>query len=76
MDFVKLIEEQMTAGGASSAFGPGVGSTATPFSGDNYAPGDARMPKSVFGGVLTRGGMSGKSRKSKKNKKSKRKRSK
>ena len=39
--FIKLLED-MTAGGEGSAFGPGVDSTANQFSGDNYAPGDAR----------------------------------
>ena len=68
MDFVKLVEDTM-AGGAGSVFGAGVTSTATPFSGDNYAKGDARVPKSLFGGTLTRGGMTG-GRKKKKKKKS------
>ena len=44
--FVKLLED-MTAGGAGSVFGSGVDATADQFSGDNYAPGDARY---VFGG--------------------------
>lgn len=40
--FRNVINESMTAGGAGSALGPNVNSTATQFSGDNYAPGDAR----------------------------------
>ena len=39
--FIKLLED-MTAGGEGSAFGAGVDSTANQFSGDNYAPEDAR----------------------------------
>jgi hypothetical protein len=49
-----VLKEQNMAGGAGSAFGPGVQSTATQFSGDNYAPGDARIPKSIYGGIITR----------------------
>jgi hypothetical protein len=41
----KDLKENTMAGGAGSMFGPNVVTTATPFSGDNYAPGDARMPK-------------------------------
>jgi len=40
--FRNTIEESMTAGGADSAFGPGANSTASQFSKDSYAPGDAR----------------------------------
>lgn len=59
--FIKLLED-MTAGGDSSAFGPGVDSTADQFSGDNYAPGDAR---NLFGSgkkpvMQTRPGLKGK----------------
>ncbi len=61
MKFQKLVEEilqeNMVAGGVSSVFGPNVGSTASVISGDNYAKGDARVPKSLYGGVLTRYGM-------------------
>lgn len=53
MNFEKIvrevIEEQNVAGGARSSFGPGVQATASQFSGDTYAPEDAR---NVFGGVL------------------------
>ena len=72
MEFAKIVEQVITedavAGGDGSAFGPGVGSTATVFSGDNYAKGDARMPKSIYGGVLSRYGMSKKKRKKKRKK--------
>jgi len=70
MKFDEIIQhylsETTVAGGAGSALGPGVQATATPFSGDNYAPGDARIPKSLYGGVITRYGK--KSKKSKKKK--------
>jgi len=75
MNFQKLteqiLEEDVVAGGASSAFGPNVGATATAFSGDNYAKGDARVPKSLYGGVMTRYGMSKKHKKKHKKKRSK-----
>ncbi len=62
-----VLKEQNMAGGAGSAFGPGVQSTATQFSGDNYAPGDARIPKSIFGGIVTRRGLiKGKKKRNKK----------
>lgn len=79
MEFQKIVEqvlqEDVVAGGAGSAFGPNVGATATTFSGDNYAPGprsvdapgDARKPTSLYGGVMTRKGL--RKRKSKKRKK-------
>ena len=72
MDFenlvVSLLAEESAAGGAGSVFGPNVGSTATVYSGDNYAPGDARVPGSLYGGVLTRKGLRYKKRKRKKKK--------
>lgn len=40
--FRNVINESMIAGGSSSVFGTNVNSTSTQFSGDNYAPGDAR----------------------------------
>jgi hypothetical protein len=52
-----VLNEENVTGGAASAFGSGVQSTATQFSGDNYAPGDARIPKSIFGGIVTRRGL-------------------
>ena len=73
MEFEKMVEEVLNednvAGGASSALGPNVASTATQFSGDNYAPGDARKPTSLYGGVITRRGMSKTNKKSKRKKK-------
>ena len=72
MKFQELVEEvlqeDVVAGGAGSAFGTNVGATATPFSGDTYAPGDARVAKSLYGGVVTRNGMR-KKRNKKRNKK-------
>lgn len=76
MNFEKIvrevIEEQNVAGGAESSFGPGVQATASQFSGDTYAPKDARVAKSVFGGIITRSGMSGSTLRKKKKKKKKR----
>lgn len=71
MEFINLVltvlAEDNVAGGASSAFGAGVVSTATAQSGDNYAPKDSRVPKSLYGSVLSRfGPTGGKSRTSKK----------
>ena len=76
MEFQKIVEEllqeDMTAGGEGSTFGPGVVNTADQFSSDSYAPGDVRTPSSIFGGaVLTRGGL--KRTKKKKSKKKSRK---
>ena len=75
MEFQKIVEqvlkEDMTAGGVNSVLGSNVGATATQFSGDNYAPGDARKPTSLYGGVITRRGMSKINKKSKRKKKSK-----
>ena len=74
--FLKLIEEDNVAGGAISAFGPGVatdGGIYDPGAGrinsndSIYAPGDSRMPKAL-GGVQRRGGISKKSRKKRKKK--------
>ncbi len=65
----KVLSEEVMSGGEGSAFGPNVGKTASEFSGDKYAPGDARTPKSLYGGVLTRAGMrKGESKKRKKKK--------
>jgi len=72
-DLIKqVLEEDVVSGGAGSAFGPNVQSTATQFSGDNYAPGDARVPKSLYGGIITRRGLI-KGRKRRKKKKTRRK---
>ena len=71
MKFIEIVhsvlKESLVAGGDGSVFGSNVGATATPFSGDNYAPGDARKPSSLLGGVMTRAGL--KSKKHKKIKK-------
>lgn len=70
MEFQKLVEqilnENVVAGGEGSAFGPNVGSTASAFSGDNYAPGDARKPHGLYGGVMTRSGMHKKNKRKRK----------
>jgi hypothetical protein len=70
MKFQKIVEELLyemsVAGGAESVFGAGVTSTETAFSKDSYAPGDARNPKSLYGGIMTRKGMKKKKSKSKK----------
>lgn len=64
----QILEEENVAGDAGSAFGLGVQATATQFSGDTYAPGDARVPKSLYGGIVTRRGLI-KGRKKRKKKK-------
>lgn len=64
---VEVLNEENVAGGGESVFGPNVSNTATAFSGDHYAPGDARNPYGLYAGVLTRSGM----RKRKRKKKSK-----
>jgi len=66
----QVLEEENVAGGPGSAFGPGVQATASQFSGDTYAPGDTRIPYSIYGkgGVMTRKGLI-KSRKKRKKKK-------
>lgn len=73
MDFQKLVEqvlnEEMMVGGITSVYGPNVTATSKAFSGDHYAPGDARVVKPLSSGVLTRGGMTGKKRKKKRKKK-------
>jgi hypothetical protein len=72
MEFQKIVEnvlnEDVVASGAGSAFGSNVEATASAFSGDTYASGDARTPKSLYGGVVTRQGL--RKRKTKKKKKS------
>lgn len=52
-------------GGSMSVMGPAVVNTATPFSGDNYAPETAITPKSLYGGVITRKGLIKKKKKKK-----------
>ena len=70
MEFQKLIEqiliETNVAGGTGSVFGSNVSKTATVNSGDNYAKENgAIIPKSLYGGIITRRGMSKKSKKKK-----------
>jgi hypothetical protein len=69
MNFVSLVNEVINecnlAGGSASVLGSGVSNTATPFSGDNYAPKDARMPKNLYGGVITRQSLKKKKKKTK-----------
>lgn len=62
---LQILQETSMMGGSTSVMGPAVGNTATPFSGDNYAPGDARTPKSLYGGVITRKGLIKKKKKKK-----------
>jgi hypothetical protein len=45
---------ETVAGGEGSVFGPGVTSTSTHFSGDNYAPGDSRIPKMLSKNIIRR----------------------
>jgi hypothetical protein len=65
-EFFKLLGEDNTAGGAlggsAGLEGGSIGNT------DTYAPGDSRIPKSIFGGTLTRAGVT-KCKKCKKGKK-------
>ena len=67
---VTLTEDATSAsalGGSPGGFEPDENIDST----DSYAPGDARVPKSIFGGVLTRDGAAMKTRKGKKKKKKK-----
>tara|TARA_B100002019_G_C20958261_1_gene445003 strand:+ start:348 stop:554 length:207 start_codon:yes stop_codon:yes gene_type:complete len=48
--FLKLLDEDGNVAGPGGALGTW---TSSQFSGDNYAPGDSRMPK-VLGGVQRR----------------------
>ena len=48
--FLKLLDEDGNVAGPGGALGTWISSQ---FSGDNYAPGDSRMPK-VLGGVQRR----------------------
>ena len=49
----EILYENANVAGPGGALGPGVASTETAFSGDHYAPNDARIPK-VLGGVTRR----------------------
>jgi hypothetical protein len=62
---MQILNETSMMGGSMSVMGAGAASTATPFSGDNYAPGDTRIPKSLYGGVITRQGLKKKKKKKK-----------
>ncbi len=61
----QILNETCMMGGPMSVMGPGVTNTATEVSGDNYALKDARVPKSLYGGVITRQGLKKKKRKKK-----------
>jgi hypothetical protein len=54
--YASLIED-FDSGTSTSSFGDGVTSTATAFSGDNYAKEDSRIPYGIYGGMITRYGM-------------------
>lgn len=62
--FNKMLHEDMTSagalGGSEGLTGGAVGND------DTYAPGDQRVPQSIFGGVLTRSGSTKKKKKRKK----------
>lgn len=64
--FKKILSEDITGasalGGSEGLEGGSVGNE------DTYAPGDMRTPKSIFGGVLTRGGSTKKKKKKKQKK--------
>jgi hypothetical protein len=70
----QVLEEDNVAGGDSSAFGPGVASTSTQFSGDNYAKGRADRPFAIGKGTVIKRNkipatiFTGKSKKKKKKK--------
>lgn len=49
----EILHENANVAGPGGALGAGVASTETAFSGDHYAPGDARVPK-ILGGVTRR----------------------
>ena len=67
-EFNKILQEDMMSadvvGGSEGLEGGSIGNT------DSYAPGDQRVPKSIFGGTLTRAGIT-KCKKCKKGKKCK-----
>jgi hypothetical protein len=52
--FKKIISETNVSGGADSVFGAGIVATASPVSGDTYAPRDARVPKILGKGITRR----------------------
>lgn len=68
-EFNRVLHEDMTAGGALGGSEGGFNPAADNISsGDSYAPDDSRIPKSIFGGTLTRAGVT-KCKKCKKGKK-------
>jgi hypothetical protein len=73
MDFKEIVKEvlneELAAGGEGSVFGSGVVNTSSAFSGDNYAPGDARNPYGIYGGILSRKGLASKKKRKKRKKK-------
>lgn len=71
MNFERLVlqtlnEMNVAAGPGSVFISSPAPAPAQGFSGDTYAPGDARTPKSLYGGVLTRKGLIKKKKKKKK----------
>tara|TARA_Y100000310_G_C20702883_1_gene831611 strand:- start:2894 stop:3136 length:243 start_codon:yes stop_codon:yes gene_type:complete len=66
--FEKYFKQSLTENMTTASAGIG-GTAATTDSSDFYAPGDARLPKSLFGGkILTRAGVAGKKRRKKRKK--------
>jgi len=63
--FRKIVNEDVTSGDAVGGSPGGFNPDGNITSSDFYAPGDARRPKALFAGVLTRKGLS-KKRKRKK----------
>lgn len=70
MNFTTLVNnilaESNVSGGTGSVFGANVTATATPFSGDTWNTKDQRVAKSLYGGVMTRGGLKKKRKRNKK----------
>ncbi len=64
---LQVLNEENVAG---DALGAPAGGTSQ-FSGDFYAPGDTRIPYSVYGGVMTRKGLIKRRKKRKKKRKKK-----
>jgi hypothetical protein len=70
--FLRALNEDVNIGsalgGSPGGFEPGSNINSSDF----YAPGDSRLPASVFGGVLTRKGISKKRRRKRRRKNAKR----
>ena len=64
---LQVLKEENLAG---DVLGPAAGGTSS-FSGDTYATGDTRIPYSVYGGIMTRGGLIKRRKKRKKKKRKK-----